>query len=474
VGRNSEHPAVYNFGEFSLNSAVLTYRGTVVPLTPKAVTTLILLVSRAPAVVGKDEIMATVWPDTFVVESSLARNISLIRKALEDRSDQGPYIETIPKRGYRFVAAITEDAFDVSVAAPSISTATLRFPLRRPLLMAVAGLVLAIAVGATLYRRPVASPVSDPDPSTLIGWHLFHKVTLADTRRALSAFEKAVAVHPESAIAHAGLAAALLTLPRLAEGGADWFERARAESATALRLDPHLGAAHASHGTVQMVVDWDFVAAEKSFRRAIELDPSSILALVNLSQLLSATARLNEALVVAQRAVRIDPVSPMIGVQVGIVLYSQGRFEDAARQFQSVLDRERSFTLAHYYLGLTYGYLGRFAEALTHLGRADLHPGVLRTDRAWVALRAGDRKSGERAYDVIKAEVGAGSVSPSALLLLAVSLGKLDDAFGALETSFQERNPDLLNLQSDPRLEGLRTDARYHNLVRRLHARKDR
>ncbi|MBN8734624.1 MAG: winged helix-turn-helix domain-containing protein, partial [Acidobacteria bacterium] len=97
----------YEFSGFRLEGAVLQHNGRVVPLMPKAVETLAVLVARAPAVVTKEELIAAVWPDTFVVESSLARNISLIRKALEDHAGPGDYIETLSKRGYRLSVPVT-------------------------------------------------------------------------------------------------------------------------------------------------------------------------------------------------------------------------------------------------------------------------------------------------------------------------------------------------------------------------------
>ena len=100
---------VYEFGPFRLNRAegVLFCRGEVVPLTPKAFDTLSVLVKHSGHVVGKDELMSQVWPDSFVEETNLAQNISMIRKALGERTEGSQFIETVPKRGYRFVAKVT-------------------------------------------------------------------------------------------------------------------------------------------------------------------------------------------------------------------------------------------------------------------------------------------------------------------------------------------------------------------------------
>jgi DNA-binding winged helix-turn-helix (wHTH) protein len=95
---------VYVFGPFHYDAEqrLLFRQGEVVPLVPKAIDTLHVLLERRGRVVEKAELMKLVWPDTTVEEVRLARNISLLRKALDDES--GQYIETIPRRGYRFVA----------------------------------------------------------------------------------------------------------------------------------------------------------------------------------------------------------------------------------------------------------------------------------------------------------------------------------------------------------------------------------
>ncbi len=100
----------YEFGHFriDLTERVLLRDGRPVQLTPKAFETLHVLVQNCGHVVEKDELMNRVWPDTFVEEVGLARNISALRKVLEDGSDQHQYIDTVPKRGYRFRAEVRE------------------------------------------------------------------------------------------------------------------------------------------------------------------------------------------------------------------------------------------------------------------------------------------------------------------------------------------------------------------------------
>src|ERR1017187_8624594 len=108
------HPAgpVRSFGPFrdDPEQRLLFRAGAIVPLVPKAIDTLHVLLERHGRVVEKYELMQLVRPDTVVEEVGLARNISLLRKALGDEGDPNEYIETIPRRGYRFVAPVTETA----------------------------------------------------------------------------------------------------------------------------------------------------------------------------------------------------------------------------------------------------------------------------------------------------------------------------------------------------------------------------
>jgi DNA-binding winged helix-turn-helix (wHTH) protein len=100
----------YVFGVFRVDATerVLFGEKGVVPLTPKAFDTLLALVENSGHVLGKQELMEKVWPDSFVEENNLAQYISVLRRALGEESNGEKYIETLPKRGYRFVADVQE------------------------------------------------------------------------------------------------------------------------------------------------------------------------------------------------------------------------------------------------------------------------------------------------------------------------------------------------------------------------------
>ena len=109
---------LYEFGPFRLDPRehLLLRESKSIPLTPKAFDTLLALVENSRHVMSKDELMKRVWPDTYVEESNLAQNISTIRKALGEREDGGQYIETVPKRGYRFVVRARKVRYETTSA----------------------------------------------------------------------------------------------------------------------------------------------------------------------------------------------------------------------------------------------------------------------------------------------------------------------------------------------------------------------
>src|SRR5215468_8415498 len=115
---------IYEFGPFRLDAGehLLLRDGEAVPLTPKAFDLLVALIERHGRLLEKEELLKKVWPDTFVEEANLASNISQLRKALGDGENGQRFIETAPKRGYRFVASVKE------IAAESVEPATKNRP----------------------------------------------------------------------------------------------------------------------------------------------------------------------------------------------------------------------------------------------------------------------------------------------------------------------------------------------------------
>lgn len=270
---------VFAFGDFRLDPAdkVLYRDGEPVPLTPKALDTLVVLVEQHPRLVTKDELLARVWPDTFVEDNNLAQHVSLLRRVLAEGAGSDPVIETIPRRGYRFRPIVTrfddegrspgEAATGVSAAvAPSASVATAApaDPAPRTTrdgiawLAAAGAAVLVLVVAATRQGVPLGLPLArgaaapasrdaEAHLAYLSGRAAFGQgySDTANQARARADLERAVARDPGFAPAWASLArvytaqyrSAMVRDPAIVEAA----ERA---ARTAMGLEPRLPQAH--------------------------------------------------------------------------------------------------------------------------------------------------------------------------------------------------------------------------------------
>ena len=155
----------YEFGPFLLEAQdrLLFREGERVPLTPKAFEILALLVEAQGGILTKEELLKRVWPDSFVEEGNLASNVSLLRKVLGE-TETSPYIETVPKRGYRFVAPLRAPPPEISASTAQRKSDDPRIgkpsPLssHRPRVLLAVGVLLAVALGVLYYRRLQHNP----------------------------------------------------------------------------------------------------------------------------------------------------------------------------------------------------------------------------------------------------------------------------------------------------------------------------
>jgi len=143
------------------------------------------------------------------------------------------------------------------------------------------------------------------------------------------------------------------------------FPKAKEAAAKALEIDDAIAEAHASLIWIKSTYDWDWPAAEKEFKRTIELDPNDGTALnYYASGYLTARGRLDEALALAKRSEEIEPLAPINGTVVGRTLYLQRQYDQAIEHLRKVVDTDANFPQVHLYLGLAYEQHSMVKEAI--------------------------------------------------------------------------------------------------------------
>jgi len=478
---------LYRFLGYELDPArrLISRDGELLTMPPKVVDTLIVLVERAGEVVDKDTLIHAVWPDTSVVDSSLTRNISLVRKALAGSGSGEAVIQTVSKRGYRFLPHVetisepngTDVSAEPNTPAPLPDVSTPRAQAERPAMrvlvftgLAVAAAMLALVMAGAQINGG-QDVLTEAEREYLVGRHFWNKVEPAHVERALRRFERAAALDPDSALAHAGIADSHLLMIQLAmTSRARSLAPARAAAERALALDPRLALPHVSLGYVAAMNGLDLGSARREFERAVAL--GFPVALPGYGDYLTWIGDLDGAREFFARAKQIDPVSANIGTRAARLEYFDREYGAAIVLLREVLEREPSFSLARYYLALSSAFQGERDVALQELRQAHLNPNLLATDEAWILSLQGDLRPARALIAERTSGVEAGTRRWTELLIPAISVGDHDLAIRALEEMWTTREIELLHLQVDPRFDPLRADVRFQHLTKRVFGRQ--
>jgi tetratricopeptide (TPR) repeat protein len=307
------------------------------------------------------------------------------------------------------------------------------------------------------------------------GRYFWDKKTEESVNRSIDYFRQAIDRDPTYAAAYAGLADAYVSLGFSFDVGSlppdEAIPKAKAAATTALTLDESLAEAHTSLGHIKLHYDWDWPAAEAEFVRALELNPGYAQAHHWYSHFLVASGRMEESLAAARRALELDLLSPTMNVHVGWNHFFARQYDEASTQFARTLELAPDYGLAHWYRGMTYAQQHKYPDALAELRRgAELLKGnvVIDATIGQVRAAAGNRIEAERVVTALQAEGRRRYINPFEIALIYVSLGERDRAFEWLDRAFGQRADLLVYLETDPRLDPLRSDARFEALVRKI------
>ena len=245
---------------------------------------------------------------------------------------------------------------------------------------------------------------------------------------------------------------------------------ATAAARRALDLDPFLADAHVSLGVVQMHTG-DLHGGIRSLRHAIELNPALALAHNMLARALSSFERHEDALVAAQTSVSLDPLAVMLHTILADVYYFARQYEKAVVSYRMAIELDPRFASAHTDLARALEALGRFGEARAayETGRR-LSGGIAGPSfgLAHLEAAAGNLAEARRILDELTTARGQRVVSAWGIGAVHASLGDIDEAYRWLEIAVQEKASGLILLRVHPRLDPIRSDARYWPLVRRV------
>ena len=323
-------------------------------------------------------------------------------------------------------------------------------------------------------RLSTSHPV-DPEAYQLYikGRYFWVKRNRESFDRAMDYFQKAIDRDPGYAAPYSGLADCYVLFGSSFDVGGlapnEVQPKAKAAALKALKLDSSLSDAHNSLAYVKLNYDWDWPAAEAEFKRSLQLNPGYAHGHHWYAHLLFSSGRREEALAEANRALDLDPVSPIINLHLGWHYLYTRQYDRALEQLAKTLELDPNYALAHWYRGLAFEQKKMYSEALHEMGIAkNLLPGNLAvvSDIGHVYAVSGDKGTAEKLIAELKEESSHRYVNQYELALIYVGLGRKDEAFKSLDLAFREHSDQLIYLNVDPRLDPISSDSRFADLVR--------
>jgi serine/threonine protein kinase/tetratricopeptide (TPR) repeat protein len=306
----------------------------------------------------------------------------------------------------------------------------------------------------------------------LKGKYFTNKFAKDDFQKGIGYFKQAIARDPNYGLAYAGLAYNYINQD-------DWFIRpsiaapnAREAAKRALAIDESDSNAHLSLAIETQWYEWDWAAAEREFKRAIELNPKNSDAYGYYAWFLSPLGRNDEAIAAARNGQLADPLSLLANFGPGSISVFNRQPDRAIEQFRSAIDLDANYWFDYCFLGRAYEQKGQFPEAIAAFQHA------LELEKAnaeiWSGLGhayavSGNRIGAQQVLDHLKELSARSYVAPYNVAVVYAGLGDKDEAFRWLNRAFDERSYLLaIYLTTDSRLDNLHSDTRFADLRRRI------
>ena len=568
--------------------------GQPVTLPPKDLETLLALVEKAGHIVEKEELLEKVWPGVFIEEGNLSRHIFNLRQVLGDSPDGRKYIQTVPRRGYRFVASVRKDG-ETTASDPATSPASGRSQtarpvgLRRTLRLVPLGVLTALAVTAMLgsrrfwsqkpapqramlavlpfanlsgdaredyfadglteemiaqlgqlqpaklgviartsivrykgtketvaqigqelgvgyllegsvrrggdrvritaqlihtgeqthlwaetYERPLTDfltiqreiaekithslsiqllPVETDSAATapvnlesydkyLLGLHELGQGTRESVNKAIQYLQEGIAKDAKDARLHSALAEAYAASTTYYRSPAEVMPRAKEAALRAVELDPNLASGHVRLGYVRLFFDWDWPAAEREYRRALDINPSLPEAQLGYANYLGTLGRFEEALSHVQQAYLYDPLALESRNEALWIYYFSGRMPETIEQCRKTIELAPAAPTAYAVLSMAYAQLGQHAETLRaaeDTARISNSPSATAT-AGWALAHIGERDKAKQLLAKALAQAKEHYICRFIVADAYTELGENEKAIESMQQAFLQRS----------------------------------
>ena len=306
--------------------------------------------------------------------------------------------------------------------------------------------------------------------SYLRGRYLLNKRTADSIQKGRELFEQAVTQDPSFALGHAGIADSYILLGKLGViSPAEASSKAWTEVSSALAIDDNLAEGHVSRGILLAEFEWNWAAAEKDYRRALELNSNSASAHHWYGRALGEIGRAEEALREIDAAEKLDPRSPFIRTSKAKILAAAHRYQEALEECRRALEIDGNFALGFSVLAQAQLHLQQYPQGIETAKKfVELSSGTgfARLELAYAYAIAGDKTNSEQI--VKEVTTGPGPFSPYDMATICAVVGDHAAAFGWLGKAIEQRSVDVVWIRVDPRLDPIRDKPGFQETVARM------
>jgi TolB-like protein/Flp pilus assembly protein TadD len=332
---------------------------------------------------------------------------------------------------------------------------------------------IALKVSSGERARLARSGPVDPEAFSayLRGRYLWNRRAPDALQKAIYCFQESISHAPDYAPAHAGIADCYAILASAHVGVLPPIEgmpRAIAAAEKALQLDPELADAHASLGNARFRYEFDWSAAERSLKRALELNPAYAPALQWHSSLLQTIDRFDESMRELDHALEVDPFSLLIRSAVAATLYLERQYEQVIEASRRILELDPTFVLVYFNLGRAYTQMKRHREAIAELKKARELSGespAMTMQLGYAYAMAGKTAEAKKMLAALTRLARKRYVPSFYWVAIHTGLGDIEKALEYLKKAREERCDYLVHLPKEPAADPLRNTPEYGRLV---------
>jgi DNA-binding winged helix-turn-helix (wHTH) protein/Tfp pilus assembly protein PilF len=490
---------VVRFGLFEaeLRAGELRKSGVRVKIQDLPFRALRLLLDHPNEVVTREELRQELWPqDVFVdFDRGISSAIKRLRDALGDSADNPIFVETIDRRGYRWIAPLHPlEAASAPIATEpeeAVGEGWREAHSWRNLVFVLP--VLALLFAAWIFRpgyrnakagaKSIAATSADSfhhaanreaEDFYLKGRFYWNKRTPESLNQAVDSFTQAIVHDPNYSDAYVGLADCYnLMREYTLMPATEAYPRALAAAKKAVELDDHSSAAHASLAFVSFYGMWDAGTADEEFRRAIDLDPNNANAHHWYATYLQTVLRFDESLNEIDRAQALDPHSSSILADRGMLLWRAGHREEALRLLHQLeqadpdaLSPRRYLKFVDLEIGDNVGYLAEMHKESLLLHDASLSTIADAAEKGFAAHGARGMLEGQ--VDQQKKVYSQGKLSPFYLAETYSLLGNTEEALKYLDSCYDRHAQETLNIAADPAFNSLHSIPAFQQLLAKV------